>query len=215
MKIESGSAPARTRILRAAMAPWFILNASRSVMGLEISPSSVMYAGDVVLDLDHDAERAVPLRPLQQVAWRFEGGHHRVEQPRVEQGAQHVADLVVGVAPGHRRLVADPLLARDAADHGGGVHGHPTPGLGEAGALQYERRADPAGGDDDRLRFDLEPVALAGAAHAAGLATLYDEIIDAALPSASRHRRRRLRRPTRRHSTSPRSGNRACSGHRT
>ena len=52
-------------------------------------------------------------------------------------------------------------------------------GLGEAGALENQRCSDPAGGDDDRFSFDLKPVALAGAAHAAGLATLYDEIIDA------------------------------------
>ena len=75
--------------------------------------------------------------------------------------------------------MAGAFLAGNAADHDGGVHGHPTPSVGEARALQYERRADPAGSDNHCFRFDLEPVALAGAAYAAGLATLYDEIIDA------------------------------------
>lgn len=124
----------------------------------------------------------------------------------------HVADLVVGVAPGHRGLVAGAFLPRDATRHDRRVHGHPTPGLGEAGALENQRCTDPAGGDDDGLGFDLEPVALAGPAYAARLATFNDEIVDACLGEQVRLP---PRPPIPRRSTSPRSGNRACTGHRT
>ena len=53
-----------------------------------------------------------------------------IEQPGIDQRAEHVADFGVFPRPGHGRLVADALLFDEAVDHHRDVHGHawPPPG---------------------------------------------------------------------------------------
>src|ERR1041385_2594242 len=119
---------------------------------------------DIILELDHHAERILPARPGEGILYTLERIDQRIEQPRVHQCAQHIAFIQVLPRPSHGRFFPDSLSMDGAIDHDRNVHGHALPCSSEhrTRGLQDTWRADTSCREDDsvcmrREGFSIQP----------------------------------------------------------